>query len=32
VKQKILESGDALSALSGKTITGKRINVLNALN
>ncbi len=32
VKRRILESGDALSALNGKTVTGKRINVLNALN
>jgi subtilisin family serine protease len=32
IKRRIMDSGDALPALSGKTITGKRINVLNALN
>jgi hypothetical protein len=32
IKQRILNSGDSLGALSGKTVTGKRINVLNALN
>ncbi|MGE3261531.1 MAG: S8 family peptidase [Bacteriovoracia bacterium] len=32
IKRRLMDSGDAVGALSGKTITGKRINVLNALN
>jgi subtilisin family serine protease len=32
IKSRIMNSGDALSALDGKTITGKRINVEKALN
>jgi subtilisin family serine protease len=32
IKRRIMDSGDALSALNGKTITGKRINVEKALN
>lgn len=32
VKRRILESGDSLSSLSGKTTTGKRINVSRALD
>ncbi len=32
VKRRILESGDSLTALDGKTLTGKRINVEKALN
>jgi subtilisin family serine protease len=32
IKRRIMDSGDALSALNGKTITGKRINVEHALN
>jgi subtilisin family serine protease len=31
IKRRLMDSGDAISALAGKTITGKRINVLNAL-
>ena len=31
IKQKLMESGDAIPALAGKTITGKRINVYKAL-
>lgn len=31
VKSVILESGDSLDSLSGKTVTGKRINAYNAL-
>jgi subtilisin family serine protease len=32
IKRRIMESGDPISALNGKTITGKRINVERALN
>lgn len=32
IKRRLMDSGDSISALSGKTITGKRINVMNALN
>jgi subtilisin family serine protease len=32
IKRRIMDSGDELSALNGKTITGKRINVEKALN
>ncbi|MGZ3706275.1 MAG: S8 family peptidase, partial [Bdellovibrionota bacterium] len=32
IKRRIMDSGDALPALAGKTITGKRINVEHALN
>ena len=32
VKERILQTGDPLSSLSGKTVTGKRINAYNALN
>jgi len=32
VKQLILDTGDSLASLSGKTVTGKRINAYNALN
>lgn len=31
IKRRLMDSGDTLGALSGKTITGKRINVLSAL-
>jgi len=31
IKRRILSSGDPLSALDGKTVTGKRINALRAL-
>jgi subtilisin family serine protease len=31
VKQKLLSSGDALGALRGRTVTGRRLNVLRAL-
>jgi large repetitive protein len=31
IKRRLMDSGDAVSALSGKTITGKRINVEAAL-
>jgi subtilisin family serine protease len=31
IKRRLMDSGDALPALSGKTITGKRINVERAL-
>jgi len=32
IKRRILSSGDSIGSLNGKTLTGKRINVLNALN
>jgi subtilisin family serine protease len=31
IKRRLMDSGDALGALSGKTVTGKRINVYKAL-
>jgi hypothetical protein len=31
IKRRLMDSGDELAALAGKTISGKRINVLNAL-
>ncbi len=32
VKDRILQTGDSIAALSGKTVTGKRIDAYNALN
>ena len=32
VKQRLLSSGDLLTSLRGKTVTGRRLNVLRALN
>jgi len=32
IKRRLMDSGDAISALNGKTISGKRINVESALN
>ena len=32
IKRRLMDSGDALSALNGKTVTGKRINVARALD
>lgn len=32
VKDKILTTGDSLASLSGKTVSGKRLNAYNALN
>jgi subtilisin family serine protease len=32
VKARILQTGDSIPALSGKTVSGKRINAFNALN
>jgi hypothetical protein len=31
IKRRLMDSGDSLGALSGKTVTGKRINVERAL-
>jgi hypothetical protein len=31
IKKRLLDSGDPLSSLAGKTVTGKRINVDRAL-
>jgi subtilisin family serine protease len=31
IKRRLMDSGDAISALNGKTVSGKRINVMNAV-